>query len=207
MGRSAKKVLKPFNLPLQVLVAVIPFLTGIFYEWQSAVLVVALLALLIVEAKKNKRVDVEFGWPLLFSICVVIFHVLTAFWAVDKGMVWLGVLKFLPLPLFVLAASRKEDVLKHLPLSGVVMTIASLILSPFDKLKGHITVRGRLGGFFEYPNTFAMFLLVCLILVLFKEKIKLKDWIFAAIFLAGIALSGSRTVLILTALTTLIFVI
>lgn len=219
MGRSSKNSekntrktthntkLKVSSTPLQILMAVIPFLTGIFYEWQSALLAAVLIVLFFIEAFKNKRIEIRYGWPLFFALSVVVFNMLTAFWAVDKGMVWLGVLKYLPLLLFVIYAAGKEDILKHIPLSGVVMTVVSALLSPIEALKGHITVSGRLGGFFEYPNTFAMFLLICLILVLFNEELKIKDWIFCAVYLAGIALSGSRTVLVLTFITAIVYVI
>ena len=193
--------------PLQILVAVLPFLTGIFYEWQSALVAVVLLALIFIGMIRDKELEVDLGFPLLFTAVVVICHMLTAFWAVDKGMVWMGFIKFLPLPLFVLAAARKDDLLRFVPHSGVLMTLLSFALCRIEGLKGHIIVSGRIAGFFEYPNAFAIFLLVCLILVLFKEKINVTDWIFAAIYVAGIALSGSRTVIALTAVTALVFII
>ncbi len=207
MDLSTQLSLNKTVTPLQILVAVLPFLTGIFYEWQSALLAVVLLALIFIGMLRNKELEIDFGLPLLFTAVVVICHMLTAFWAVDKGMVWMGFIKFLPLPLFVLAAARKEDLLRFVPHAGVLMTVLSAALSWIGGLKGHITVSGRLAGTFEYPNVFAMFLLVCLILVLFKEKINAVDWIFAVIYLAGIALSGSRTVLALTALTAVVFII
>ena len=113
MGRSSKNSkkntrktthntkLKVSSTPLQILMAVIPFLTGIFYEWQSALLAAVLIVLFFIEAFKNKRIEIRYGWPLFFALSVVVFNILTAFWAVDKGMVWLGVLKYLPLLLFV----------------------------------------------------------------------------------------------------------
>ena len=174
MGLSGNNSLKSPVTPLQVLVAVLPFITGIFYEWQAALVSIALIILIIAETVKNRKFDIEIGFPLLFAASVVIGHILTVFFAVDKGMVWLGVVKFLPLPLFVLAAVKKEDILRFIPLSGAVMTVVSVILSRIDALRGHIIVSGRIGGFFEYPNAFAMFLLVCLILVLFKSIVLLK---------------------------------
>ena len=192
--------------PLQVLVAVMPFITGIFYEWQAALATAALLVILIAKTVKEKKICFETGFPLIFTACLTAGHILTAFWAVDKGRVWLGVVKFLPLLLFVFAASKEDDNLRFVPLAGVVMTVVSVALSPIDTLKGHVIVSGRIGGFFEYPNAFAMFLLICLILVLFKEKIRIVDWVFAAVYLAGIALSGSRTVIVLTALTAIVFI-
>lgn len=207
MDISAKLSINKPVAPLQIFVAVLPFLTGVFYEWQSALVAVVLLALIIIDIVRKKELEVDYGLPLLFTVAIVVCHMLTAFWAVDKGMVWMGVIKFLPLPLFVLAATRKEDLLRFVPHSGALMALLSFALCWIDGLKGHIIVSGRIAGFFEYPNAFAIFLLVCLILVLFKEKITVVDWIFAAIYVAGIALSGSRTVMALTAVTAIVFII
>ena len=207
MDISAKLSFNKPAAPLQILVAVLPFLTGVFYEWQSALVSVVLLALIIINIVRNKRFEVDYGLPLLFTAAIVVFHMLTAFWAVDKGMVWMGVIKFLPLPLFVLSATKKEDLLRFVPHSGALMALLSFALCWIEGLKGHIIVSGRIAGFFEYPNAFAIFLLVCLILVLFKEKITVVDWVFAAIYVAGIALSGSRTVMVLTAVTAIVFII
>ncbi len=207
MDISAKLSFNKPVAPLQILVAVLPFLTGVFYEWQSALVAVVLLAMIIIDIVRNKRFEVDYGLPLFFTAAIVVFHILTAFWAVDKGLVWMGVIKFLPLPLFVLAATKKEDLLRFVPHSGVLMTLLSFALCWIEGLKGHIIVSGRIAGFFEYPNAFAIFLLVCLILVLFKEKITVVDWVFAAIYVAGIALSGSRTVLVLSAVTAIVFII
>lgn len=213
--------------PLQILVAVLPFITGMFYEWQTALLTIALAVILVLEMIKRKKdadavltksknkknrykaatTEIEIGLPFIFAAVVVLFHIFAMIWAVDRGMALMGVVKYLPLPMFVLAANRGDDVLKLIPVSGVLMTIVSVALSGIDIFKGHLIVSGRIGGFFEYPNTYAMFLLVCLIIVLFKEKIRVVDWVFAAVFGAGIALSGSRTVLVLTALTGIVFII
>ena len=193
--------------PLQVLIAAMPFFTGVFYEWQSTLVTIALSVIILYKTVKTRKITIDSGLPLFFALSVVVFNVLTAFWAVDKGMVWLGVVKFLPLPLFIIAASGEEKLLKLVPHSGALMTVVSLPLCLVDKLKGHIYVSGRLGGFFEYPNVFAMFLLVCLILVVFKEKLRSIDPAFIVIYLAGIVLSGSKTVIALTAVTAIVYIV
>ena len=65
-----------------------------------------------------------------------------------------------------------------------------------------VSVAGRLSGFFQYPNTYALFMLICLILVMWRFDYKKIDWLdivygVAAVF--GIIMSGSRTVFVLTA--------
>ena len=207
MSLPKKMTIKESFIPLQLLVAIIPFFTGVFYEWQSALLSVAIMVIVIVELIRNRKIEINSGLPLLFTAILVAAYIFTAVFAVDRGMVWLGVIKYLPLPLFVIAAYGKKDLLRFVPLSGAVITIISAALSWISAFKGHIIVSGRLAGFFEYPNTFAMFLLVCLILVLFKQELKLSDGALALIFLVGIALSGSKTVIILTVITAIVFVI
>ena len=41
--------------PLQILVAVLPFITGMFYEWQTALLTIALAVILVLEMIKRKK--------------------------------------------------------------------------------------------------------------------------------------------------------
>ena len=76
--------------PLQVLIAAMPFFTGVFYEWQSTLVTIALSVIILYKTVKTRKITIDSGLPLFFALSVVVFNVLTAFWAVDKGMVWLA---------------------------------------------------------------------------------------------------------------------
>ena len=55
------------------------------------------------------------------------------------------------------------------------------------------SVAGRLAGFFQYPNTYAVFLLVCELLMLKKDDRMLWDYIALIILSVGFLYTGSRT--------------
>ena len=143
----------------------------------------------------------------LAAFAVLIFsYLLVSLWAIDSGMALTGFIKFLPLLLFYVLVSgqpkEREKMLSLLPMLGALMTLFFFFLMQFPIYEEWVSVVGRLAGFFQYPNTYALFMLVCLIIVLWRIEYRHPDWLdivyaLAAVF--GIAMSGSRTVFILTA--------
>lgn len=138
---------------------------------------------------------------LLFIALSYLFVILIA---IDKGLAFLGFLKILVVPafLFLLFQSNyKENKTIYygtIPLSASIMTILSGVVFFIPRLSSFFYGSGkRLGGFFQYPNTFALFLLLGIIIILFKEKIKVSDYIMMLILLIGIFITGSRTIFIL----------
>ena len=125
-----------------------------------------------------------------------------------------GFFKFLPVGLFVLLFLQEEPeqrdaALEVLPWSGAVMTLLCLPLSYLPVMEGHLLVAGRQAGLFEYPNTYALFLLLGLIVLATGTQRRWYHLVLAAVLLAGIFLSGSRAVfvlLVLTAIAIAIFV-
>ena len=185
---------------LEILISILPFAMGVFHEWTAGILSVVLVVLIAIKAKNNK--DFRCPFDVLFAACAILplAFLVSPLWALDKGMTVLGFVKFLPLPLFLVLirnCPETKDPFKYLPLSGSVMTVLSFILGLVIPKEGYFLVSGRLAGFFQYPNTFALFLLVALSLLLLKDKFEKQDFVFAPILLAGIVLSGSRTVFIL----------
>lgn len=158
------------------------------------------------EKKITLAVDLNFT---AFGILVLAYFIVSL-WAVDSGMAVLGFVKFLPLLLFYIFVSgrekEREEVISLLPLLGSLMTLFSFLMKQFPVFEKWVSVAGRLAGFFQYPNTYAAFMLVCLIIVGYRFDRKKFDWldvVYAAAALIGIYMSGSRTVFVLTVLTVL----
>ena len=194
----------------EILLALIPYAIGIFHEWTAGILSAVLLVMIIIKARKAD--DFRFPMDMLFAgACLIpLSFLISPLWAVDKGMTVLGFTKFLPLPLsIVLLRQYKKplDVLKYIPLSGAVMTVLSFILGLIFKAEGWFLVSGRLAGFFQYPNTFALFLLVGLCYIIFKEKITKLEFGIGGVLVIGIFLSGSRTVFVLLVLVAILYII
>lgn len=185
---------------------VIGLLGGGYYVSVSALADIFLLGILSYRMYFQKKVKA--AWDLnMAAIAVLAFaYLIVSLWAVDSGMAVLGFVKFLPLLLFYVLVSgepeQREKMISLLPMLGALMTLFSFLMMQFPAYEEWVSVAGRLAGFFQYPNTYALFMLVCLIVVLWGMERKSLDWLdvvyaLAAVF--GIATSGSRTVFVLTA--------
>ena len=195
---------------------------GGFHTYVSAELTILLSVMVLRQAVKNKVLYLEkslFAAGLLL-LCVWQFAV--CLYAVDPSMAMKGGVKFLPVGLFylyLLQTDRRVSarVTGVHPFFGAASVLLSLGLIAAGVMKDRLLVDGRLAGFFEYPNTFAAFLLVCLVLSLYGalagERERLPEiagpggaavlkslyGICALLCLLGVALTGSRTVYVLTA--------
>lgn len=190
---------------LMTCIIVTGVLGGGYFISVSALAVLFLLGVLFYRMYYEKKVTTAWDLNMLAFAVLVFAYLAVSLWAVDSGMAILGFIKFLPLLLFyVLISGRKEErkrMISALPMLGCLMTIFSFVMMQFSVFAERVSVAGRLSGFFQYPNTYALFMLVCLIIVLWRLDYRHPDWLdlvylVAAVF--GIAMSGSRTVFVLT---------
>lgn len=124
-------------------------------------------------------------------------YLLTVLWAIDKGMAFWGFLKFSPVLPFSyitmnLEPEDKRCVLKVIPLSGAFMTIVSYLLHLIPDFKKYFTVAGRLSGFFQYPNSFAAFLICGIVIIAYYYKKLFPKILLLSILIFGVFESGSR---------------
>ncbi len=180
---------------------------GGFYTWFSCIASVLLMAGILISVFREKRLLIIRN-PFGIAVTVVaVCYLLVCLWAIDRGMALFGFFKFLPFPLYLIWLEQREinreEILQYLPAIGTVLTVLTYVMSFFETFD-LVQVEGRLGGSFLYPNTFAIFLLVCLLIAL--KRIGEKDYfeiLYAVILLFGIYQTGSRTVYIITALALL----
>ena len=193
-------------LILMTCIVIVGILGGGYYVSVSAVTGIVLTGVLFYRMYVKKRITA--AWDLnMAAFAVLVFgYLLSCLWAVDSGMALMGVVKFLPLLLFYVLVSgltdEREKMIASLPMLGCLMTAFSFVMMQFEVFEQWVSVAGRLSGFFQYPNTYALFMLICLILVMWRFDYKKIDWLdivygVAAVF--GIIMSGSRTVFVLTA--------
>ena len=183
-------------------------LGGGYYVSVSALVGTVLIFVLFYRMYINKKVTAAWDLNMLAFAVLVLGYLASCLWAVDSGMAPLGVVKFLPLLLFYVLISGseedKEKIIGFLPMFGALMTLFSFLMMQLPVFEGWVSVAGRLAGFFQYPNTYAIFMLICLILVVWRIDYHSPDWldiVYAAGSVFGIIMSGSRTVFVLTALT------
>ena len=179
-----------------------PFLTGVFREWQSALVSLLLAAVIAVRTAESRKLRLA-RTPLTYAaVLLPAAFAVSALWAADRGMALVGMIKFLPLPLFAAALTqygpeKRDRLLDALPYCGAAMTAASLALCLVPSLRELVTVNGRLAGAFQYPNTFALYLLAGAAAALYGRKPSAMRASAALISAAGIVMSGSRAAILL----------
>lgn len=181
--------------------------SGVYYEYQSCVLSIALLLLLWREVKRNKEFIWKKNYLAFFFPALPLLYLLSAIWAVDSQMAMLGFLKYLPIGIFSVllmqAPQIRQQIFGAIPLAGVGLVLLSVAGSLVPGLSEYLVVNGRLAGPFQYPNTFALFLLVALLYLLHQTAFDKKCAVQGIVLLAGILATGSRTVYLLLPLSLL----
>lgn len=175
--------------------------TGLYFTYQSCVVSIALLFFILYAEKKNDGLVIRKNYSFFFFLILTVFYLASPLWAVDSQMAIWGLLKFLPLLLYALILMQKaeicDEILPILPVAGVLMTVIAMIGAKIPMVSGWFSVNGRLAGTLQYPNTFALFLLLSLIYLVCQKSFRVKEGVQALILIAGIVLSGSRTVYVM----------
>ena len=173
---------------------------GGFNDFLACFISIALLVYLLFKICKNGILEIRLNFLTIACFCISLFYGLTIFWAIDSGMAFIGFLKYLPLALYVIflsQSSTEKRVLEILPLFIAVLVIVSSVCSLIPPIKDFFLVAERLAGFFQYPNTFALLLLICELLVIGKNKFSIIDYITLLVLIFGLIYTGSRTVFVL----------
>jgi len=185
------------------LLSIFPFFQGINELHIVFLLDIVLLSLLFYKVHKNKNLiltkDTKFILISIWSIS----YLLTTFYSVDTELAFLGFLKFFTVPVFILLVMQYEYTedernkwFESIGKIGAVMVGVCLVYIFINK--DSFFYQNRLAGFFNYANSFAMFLLIGLISLGFKKEFKLIDYFVMSLLVIGIILTNSRSLLILT---------
>lgn len=195
------------------LLSIFPFLRGANELHIVFMLNIVLLGLMFYKVHKNKKFiftkDIKF-----IAICIwAISYLLTAFWSADTELSVLGFFKFFTVPIFILTIMQYEytkeerdkwfEAISKIGAIMVVLCIFFILIGKHDVF----FYQNRLAGFFNYANSFAMFLLVGFIITGFKKDFKIIDFIVMNLLLIGIILTNSRSIMIITAFSFIITLI
>ena len=200
-------------LLIKIFFFITPFLFGLYYEFSSYFAQIFILVILLIKLLKQKKIKVYFNFASIALAIISVGYLFTCIYAVDKGMAILGFLKFtIPLTFGLLLMQYKQEEVKDMmtlvPISGVIMVIVSMIFKYIPFLPNVFYLQnGRMMGFFQYANTFALFLLIGIIYIGYSKQPKWKIIIYNIGLLFGILISGCRTVQILTLLNYIIMII
>ena len=199
-----KKILSKFDI-VQVALLVSLLLLGGMIEVFSCVTSVILAVMLIVTAHRKGRLRLRLNLVTATGLGIPLCHLITCLYAVDRGMALIGFLKYLSVALFILLVEQYDETAERtidlLPYSMLFFGVISFGLS---KIPGsQFVVEERLAGFLEYPNTYAMLLLVGMLAALSHDDIKLRDLLVSCGLFVLILLTGSRTTLGIAAVAVL----
>lgn len=210
MKRFKEILREPFSLLLFIL----PFIFGLYYEFATYLAGAAMALCLGVRIRKKKEVWASRAAAPVLMTAACLCYLIAAFYAVDRGMAVAGFFKMLPIPLFLLllmqySGKERAKLMEIIPYSALGMTVLSAVLGLTEAFSAIFYSAGRLGGFFQYSNTFALYLLLGVTVLLSVETAFGKRFRIGGVFilLAGILLTGSRSVFVLTAFTVLYFMI
>lgn len=181
------------------------FLFGLFKEYGACIYTGLYGGYLLWQGRKKRKqpffLNADSGAILAIAGCTL----LTCFYGVDRGMSFIGFLRILGVVFFLcivmeLTEKEKKELLHLVPAAAAVMTAAGWAARLWKPVYDFFYVADRLGGFFQYPNVYALFCLLGMILLVRQQEAGKKRWQHwgeLLLLLSGILLSGSRTVFFL----------
>lgn len=194
------------------------FVFGLFTEY-AACIYTAVYGIFFGICLYRKRIW-KFCWNLESAALLLVagFSLLSVLYGVDRGMSLIGFVRFLGVLFFLgilmqLSEEDRQELLQGIPIAGVLMTGIGAVSYPIKPLREFFYVSGRLGGFFQYPNVYALFCLIGMIWTICGINLKetsgqrRKRVVVAAALAAGVLLSGSRTVFVLMAAALLVLAV
>lgn len=190
------------NTPLLFLLLIMVPLFGGYYHFSVFLSGAALVLLLLHGVWRAGALRLPVGpeaW-CLYGLCGL--TLLTIPFGVSSGMAFAGFLRLAVWVLFFLYAAtytdqERADILNAVAYEGAVLSLITIAGFLYDAAAGIDDPNGRIDGFFQYANTWSLFLLACLILLALKDRRHPADWPAMAALLCGVYLSGSRGVFLL----------
>lgn len=188
-------------------VFILPFFQGGYFDHQVFIFGLIQGSVLLLN---GSRVIRKRGYTRIIFCCALLPSVISA---IDLGSHWIGLLRLITCILFyfVLQQFRTEkkdqvqkDLSKSFILSAFLMStivIISLLFFRDSELGKYMIQKGRIGGFFQYANSFAAYLFAATVL-LFHEMEKAKsirgaDFVMGIVLSMGILMTQSRAMILI----------
>lgn len=179
-----------------------PIFSGLLNDFFVFVAIIACVVGIGIKSIKNEKLKIPKGKNIVFILIYVFSFLIIEFYAIDKGLNLIGFIKCLLVPLFIILCMQydevKDKILNVIPYSGLLSLVVSAFLILFNN--PDIIIDNRLNGTFFYANSYALFLLIGIYILIYKEKPKIYEIAISIILSIGILLTKSRGVEILFAI-------
>lgn len=183
---------------LMAIIGLTPFMRG-GYFLHSAYLVGCISCIILaLKCIEERQFRIPIQLEALFLFLITLLYGISTFFAVDPGMAFLGFLKSIVIWIFYLLLQQYDikeryKLLDTLMYTGIVMAFLSILLIPF--MSSYLIQNNRLGGFIQYANTFALFMVITFLIIL--ERGPSKIYIFIPFLIASIYLTYSRSMYVI----------
>lgn len=177
-------------------------MVGGFYEISSALVGALGIIWLIWYSKRNNRIKICLCWENVAILLIPAGYLVSIFFAIDRGIAVWGIAKyFVIIPVMIilqqLETADRQRILMDLPSIGAIMTVTAWLAGWIQFFQPNIYVNGRFSGWFQYPNTYAAFMLVCIVIVILKWH-ETRGYLLLPVLLFGLIQAGSRTVFLIS---------
>lgn len=178
-------------------------LNGGIYDHTFALYGAVFSAGILAVAKRHQEIRIPLNITSYGIAAIFLGHVVSIFIANDRGMAFIGCIRITMLAGFWLLWNnlgpvRREQIITRIPDTAALLTGIAVILYFVPAAREYLYRAGRMGGVFQYSNTYAVFLLISLVILFYRERRAYREYIKAGILAAGIVFCGSRSVLVLT---------
>lgn len=187
------------------------FFYGMYYEFCGTIACIVMAGLLLWKIRQERKMKLELNVGMSLALLMAAGYLVSCIWAVDTGMAFTGVFRILWIVVFLMGVQQFEpeyrgELIGSIPYIGALQCLIGFVGYFVPFMQDHLYVNHRFGGFFQYPNTCAIFLLAGIIIVC-EKKMKIWDYLVLAVLTAGIVLTASRTVFVLTVIVYIILLI
>lgn len=192
-------------------------LWGGIYDFSFAIYGIVVFGGLIYMAA-NRKIIIPLNITTYSLGIIFLGYIVSVFVAQDRGMALLGVLRWVVLMGFWvlwnnLESSSKRKIINNIPDIAVFLTVITILAYFIPSAKEYLYQANRMGGVFQYSNTYALFLLVAIVLIFYQEEQRYGKYgtyikcIDLGILISGIVFCGSRSVMVLSVLLIIILII
>lgn len=186
-------------------------LLGGFYDWSVSITgICILIEILVLYCRKKPIYKKKKDYFMWIPAIVFLWMIAVTFWSLDYSENLLGILRggvilFWMYLCFQMEENEKQKIFTIIPYLGAIMVGIGIVSLLNENLAANFWQARRFGGFFQYANTCALFLMIGIILQgkkIGQEKTLncRKNILSLAVLvtlLVGLFLTGSRSILLL----------